>query len=359
MRSVDGGVNWEQTQYPLPAGGVVFMDVGVLDPLQPNVLIANAGGIGIVEYEVAIDLSVSLAGITAPVATGGGAQVTVKVSNLGPHAASPAQVQITLPDALRAIPAAGLQPFGCEHQLPGTGPVLGNSAGYHAVAARGQRHAGEWRDSAGVVGHERDPVPLTTMPPWLSRPPNRPTSRLRSALSGATTIDHATSTTLTAAITNHGPSASSSSQLLLQIPAGLTVQSATASAGTCTLTTDHVACALGSVAKDGNASVTLSVTGATVGSSTISGAASGAGTDSDTDQNAMLAFNVRPVGDVGVELADSADPVTSGTQFQYTATVRTLGPDEAASKLTVEVTGATVASATTPAGTCNSSRQPS
>lgn len=48
-------------------------------------------------------------------------------------------------------------------------------------------------------------------------------------------------------------------------------------------------------------------------------------------------LTARPVGDVSVELAESADPIQVGTSFGYAATVRNLSGDASGVHLTVPI----------------------
>ena len=101
-----------------------------------------------------------------------------------------------------------------------------------------------------------------------------------------------------------------------------------------------------------SAIITLDLLAVTPGSHNIIGHADGAGSDRGNLHDHFMNVTVRPVGDVSVTLAESADPVDAGTSFIYTATVRNLSGDASAVHVTVPFTGARVSLAASPGGTC-------
>jgi hypothetical protein len=84
------------------------------------------------------------------------------------------------------------------------------------------------------------------------------------------------------------------------------------------------------------------------------GHADGAGSDAGNLHDNHVIVTVRPVGDVSVVLAESADPIQVGTSFDYTATVSNLGPDAGTAHLAVTLSGGSVAVVTPTNGTCTS-----
>jgi hypothetical protein len=44
MRSVNGGLSWEETRFTTVPGAVVWFDTPILDPRQPHVLITAVNG---------------------------------------------------------------------------------------------------------------------------------------------------------------------------------------------------------------------------------------------------------------------------------------------------------------------------
>jgi hypothetical protein len=78
-----------------------------------------------------------------------------------------------------------------------------------------------------------------------------------------------------------------------------------------------------------------------------------AGTDSNPTNNTVnIGTTMLLVADLSAELVEGGDPINVGTPFSYTATLRNAGPNDGPARLTVPVTGATVAGVTASSGTC-------
>jgi hypothetical protein len=168
----------------------------------------------------------------------------------------------------------------------------------------------------------------------------------------ANVLDRGTSTTITWSVLNQGPSPSALTTLGVQIPPGLNVTGHTQTRGTCAAGTGVFNCDLGTLNAGQTAIVTLDLLTVTPGSRDIVGHADGAGTDRGNLHDNHVNVTVRPVGDVSVAIAESADPIQVGTSFDYTATVRNLSGDGSSVHVTVPVTGARVSLAASPGGTC-------
>jgi uncharacterized protein DUF11 len=349
-RTVDGGAHWEEIKMESsgPFGPVIGQ--AVLNPLRPNMIIATVLGSNLGEYEIATDLSLSVTGLTAALGTSTSVDAALVVKNLGPHAASPSDLTVTLPAWLTpTVPAECTrtgQTLDCHL------PALQVDGTYNlslplSVSATG----GTGQFAATLSGHETE-IDSNNNAYSLSVTGSELADLALTLTPGSTSIDHAAATTLTAAVLNRGPSPSSLTTLVLQIPAGLAVQNVATSRGTCTQGAGTVDCALGTLAANATASVTLQLLGAAPGLAVINGHLDGAGTDSGSDQDASQSITVRAVGDLSVELAESVDPVQVATSFTYTATVKNLSGDAAGAHLSVPITGARVSAATASAGTC-------
>ena len=166
-------------------------------------------------------------------------------------------------------------------------------------------------------------------------------------------IDRGSTVTLQAVATNSGPSPSTNTSLVWQIPSHLTFEEVATSRGTCTSTAGQVTCQFGTLAVGATANVTLELLGATLGTGILGVHLDGAGSDPDNFQNTAQAnIEVQPVADISVSMAESADPVTLGAPLQYVATVSNNGGDQAVVVANVSIFGATLISATPSVGSC-------
>lgn len=357
LRSVDGGITWEETRYWVP-GTTTWFDTAILDPLHPNVLIAGANGVGIVEYEVAPDLALStlsFVGASSPIAADSSFSGTITVvnraiANRGPHSASAAEVRVTLPSWITVtVPqncALAAQVLTCQLSAlrvdtPVSIPLelaVGQSPGSGQIAAT-------------ITGHERDPITAN----------NSATVDVASTIqapialelvSDVASVTRNDSVSFLARITNPGPSRARNVRLELQTGT-LAVQDIVASPNTCTHTQSTVSCDFGTLEGNG-ASVSIRVNAqvTTLGANIANGTVTRAGGDAAASNAASMSVTGRPLSDFSLQLAASSNSVTTGAALSYTLTVRNEGPDPATSRVVTTFANSTPGTATTTGGTC-------
>jgi len=168
------------------------------------------------------------------------------------------------------------------------------------------------------------------------------------------TIGRSATATHNVIVGNNGPDAALNSRAEITFSSGLTALSATSGAGTCTVAGATVTCTLGTLAPAASVTVDVTMRADAVGTASINTQASSDGVDTNTDQTATTNVTIQPLSDTSVELAVAAGTKTTGTPFQYTATVRNNGPDPARIEalFTAMNSGTTVTTATTAGGTC-------
>ncbi len=349
LRSVDGGASWESVRLEVPQGEFLFLDRAILDPLRPNLLHVGVTGLGIVDYEVAPDLSISIDGLTSPIAADSTITGLVTVRNRGPLAASAADVRITLPDWAQvtvpqrctktgssldcSLPALRVgQPFSVPLQLAiGQGPAQGQI-------------------TASVAGHETDAVPDN----------NDASLSLASATQAkiglafeidATTVAHNTNVLLTTRVSNPGPSRARDVRVELDLGT-LAATDVLTLPNTCVRDGAKLNCQFGTLEAASSVSFGVHADVTAIGANTVSGTATRAGTDADAVVSNSLLLQAKPVADLSLALLDSPDPARPGAALTYTATVQNSGPDPGTSAVALQFVGVTVGSATTSAGTC-------
>ena len=344
MRSVDDGATWQLVQLPQTLG-FIGLYAGVLDPLSPDTLVAGANSYGLVEYQVAPDLEVSLDVPASPWPAGSVTTATVRVHNLGPLDASPPQIMLSMPASMQLSTApanctVNAAVIRCELAPVHVGETVSMPLGLVPAASATPANL-----TATVTGHEKDPVAGNNSVTQSISATLQVDLRLALATT-VTTVDHGAVVHFTATATNQGTSPAAGSVLSFNLGSF----TAPALGGTCPAMSLASSCLFGTLAPGESATVTLDVKASGLGANTLTatvqdGTAQFSATQSQT-------VTARPVADVSVDVTDSADPVQRDTNYQYTATVRNVAGDPAPVEFAATVTGATVASATTNGGTC-------
>jgi hypothetical protein len=347
-RSVDGGATWAETALAID-GPATGLEVAVM--LGPGELIVGTTTAGVVEYTVAPDLELRATSLALPLPVSSNVSITYTVTNLGPHASSASELSINFPAGLTPSVPANCALAGASLRCQLGALRVDQSVSVPLTLAVGATPATtQAQINASLNPHEPDGAMAN----------NSVTTDVHSAevadvdvvfSGGATTFDRMQTSTVTATVSNAGPSPSTATILTLQIPANLAASNISAQ-GTCQAAAATITCNLGTLPANAGTDVTFNVTGSSAGNSIIVATVQRAGIDPDDSHGATRDFVVRAIADLGVAVTDSADPVTAGGAFQYTATINNAGPDGGGVSSTITVTGATVTSATVNGGTC-------
>lgn len=350
LRTVDGGASWDATQYPGEEYPTVF-NGAVVRPQQPQLLIMGTNRLGVVEYEIVTDLDLDLQAAEGSMPLGSTRTLTASILNQSLHAVSAAELRLTIPAWL--TPAA---PAGCTFNAPTVvcqiGAIRQNAAAtVLQIPVTASMTPSSGQVQAVVESHERDPVANDNVASVALESSEQ--ADLVTTFSGAQlTFDNYSAVELDIDVSNEGPNPSSQTRLTIDTGTLLTDASATSSQGNCSTAGAVVTCELGTVQPGTPVHVDLSATAAGTDTAAVTAVAQGEGTDLDSDQGATALLTLRAVADVSVDLADSVDPVTTGTSWQYTANVNNSGPDAGGATLVVALVGATPTLANASAGTC-------
>ncbi len=204
-----------------------------------------------------------------------------------------------------------------------------------------------------VIAHSNAQVVCAAPPP----PPPPPTPKADLGLTHTAAPNPVTvgqTLTYTLNVANAGPSDATGTVLSDQLPAGVSLASATPSQGACSGTTT-VSCSLGTVPAGGSASVVLQVIPNAAGTLTDSANVTSGVTDPNPANNSAsvtvtAVAAAQPMADLSLSLTAAPNPVTVGQTLTYTLNVANAGPSDA--------TG-TVLSDQLPAGVSLASAQPS
>jgi len=178
-----------------------------------------------------------------------------------------------------------------------------------------------------VVDDETCPPPSAFVPDRVTLTPDRVTAGL--------------SMTYTLTVTNLGPSPAENVVLLDRLPPGIVVTGYTASQGDCQTGTpgmaiDRFSCGLGTILKDGVATVVVtadvdpSIPDGTVLENDVLVYSDVFDDNNSNNQTSNLTL-VDAAADLVITKTDLPDPVTAGELLQYTITVENTGPSDALS----------------------------
>ena len=259
-RSVDGGLTWQSARWDvLPSLG--SLNAFSLNSVFPNVVFGGGLSTGLYEYQVSNDLRLSTAS-PLTLALGSPGSLTIPMENLGPfHAAAP-QIRVVVPSNLTIT-----VPAGCTYTAPNLRCVLaalrsGETRNF-VLPYTASATAANGGVSVHLVGRELDLVD-TNNGIGISVSV-RELADLGVTTAGTAAVQRDAGVTYTATVANNGPNASAVTTLVVQVPAGITVQTSTPSAGTCTATGASRTCELGVLASGASATVTVQGTATVVG----------------------------------------------------------------------------------------------
>jgi photosystem II stability/assembly factor-like uncharacterized protein len=346
-RSVDGGATWEQI--PFTGGGsYTTFYKAFLDPERPNRVIANPARLGLMSLEVSPDLEVSLTDFGAPLLVGDNVTLNAAVRNLGPFASSASEVRISLPAWLTPTVPSNCS-WSVNTLVCRIGALRVDEAASIAIPLAVDAAPANGTVVATVEGHETDSNASNDQV-TVSASSARYADLQMQITPLAIAIGRTTSTRLTARVQNAGPSAAVATQVVVDMPAGLTLVTATPSVGTCSVAGATITCMPGDLANDAVVTIDLDVIGAARGAQSVTGYATADALDTNGTPGVLATVNVAAYGDARVQVTESAGGKFAGTAFTYAVLVRNDGPDAMNLTGSLTLTGATVTAASAEAG---------
>jgi hypothetical protein len=122
---------------------------------------------------------------------------------------------------------------------------------------------------------------------------------------------------------------------------------------TANLQANVASCDVPTLAAGGTAIAYVHVVGPVAGIATATATASYGGRDNNGgNDTATIGTLIRVEGDIGVEITDSVDPAPVYSPFTYTVSVHNAGPNAGPVNVAIPVTGASISSVASPAGSC-------
>jgi uncharacterized repeat protein (TIGR01451 family) len=270
------------------------------------------------------DLAITKVDAVDPVVVGGTVTYTLNVINYGPATATNVTINDTLPPSLTLGSISG----ACT-SLPCVVPSLAAGGTLTVTINATATAPGVVMNTATVSATEPDPV-------TANNAASEPTTVAANATDADLLITKSAPARAgvgvpflyTITVTNRGPGSAANVQLDDSIPAGVTIQSAAASQGTCDVTTSIV-CQLGTLPAGASVQITAMASAAGVGTFTNVATVATPTPDPDPSNNTDMAtteVSDPSSADLAVVKVDSPDPVVGGGALQYVMTVTNRGP---------------------------------
>lgn len=295
--------------------------------------VADAGAVG----GPAADLELTKSDDPDPVAVGATLTYTLVATNTGPNLATGVIITDTVPASLTGVTATSP-----DATCTVSGRLVTCTVGELAVGETATvtisgttTTDGRITNTAAVAGERPDPetddntaVEETTV--GVGGGGNADLSILKADSPDPVAVGQTLTYTLT--VSNGGLATATGVTVTDNLPASVTLESATVTtgSGTCTSSGQTVVCELGDIEDDETAVVTLEVTPTATGTITDSVVVSGdqsdpnPGNNSDSEQTEVIAAPT-PGVDLAIVKTDSADPVAGGANFSYTIEVTNQG----------------------------------
>ncbi len=285
----------------------------------------------VTEVRPPADIALTLAEPAPPLIAGEPASYVFSVTNLGPSVATAVALFHPLPAAFRLD---ALTPSDGEATNDG-GLVRWQLAELPAGAAANLRlevtpqSPGRFTNTAAVVAFESDLDPANNYVEAVEEVFNRAELALRIG-PGATTLYLGDTATFVLSVTNQGPHPASAVVLTNQLPAGLVLLTAEASAGTVETNAAEVIWSAGQVAADDSATLTLTAVAVELGPQTNSAFLSAPELDFHPEDNAAIAVvEVVPGANLQLALQIASGPPLLDQPVSYRLQVTNSGPNTA------------------------------
>ncbi|MEV5966546.1 hypothetical protein AB0L70_32560 [Kribbella sp. NPDC051952] len=295
---------------------------------------------------------------------GGPATYTLTIRNNGPSDAEQVRIADTIPAALTVTGVRAPDPVRCTTAGQDVSCTVARLTAGSSIVVKiattldSGYKSGALVNTAKVTSETPDPKPGNNSD-TVSVTPGAPSADLvvaKQTLTKPVIAGQQVSYRIT--VRNNGPSDAASVQLADDLPAVLSDATADTTAGSCTVSSGKISCALGGLTAGSTATVTVTATVAATatGKLTNSATADSPTADPDTSNNTgKTTDDVTASADLAITKTAQPVPVQAGKPVTYTLTVTNSGPSAAQSVTVTDPVPAPLvyASSTTSRGSCS------
>ena len=313
-----------------PNAGTFTNSAVVASAVPDPVLTNNSASITTIVSTNA-DLSLAMTQSLNAVNVGSTLVYTNTVSNLGPSPATGVVLTNFLPAGVTFVSAQSSQ--GSSSQSSGIvvttlGTIASNGTATVKITVTTPT-AGTFTNNAVVASAVPDPVPANNSAS-ITTTVNASADLSLVMTQSSNSVNVGSTLVYTNTVSNLGPSPATGVVLTNFLPAGVTFVSEQSSQGSFTQSNGVVVTTLGSIASNGLATVTITVTTPNAGTFTNNARVTSAVTDPvPANNSASITITVNPSADLSLAMTQSLNPVSVGSTLVYTNTVSNFGPSTA------------------------------
>ncbi|WP_344156723.1 hypothetical protein [Kribbella yunnanensis] len=309
------------------------------------------------------DLSLQKAVVPDNPAAGEKVKYTLTVKNNGPSAAQQVRVADSLPVGLTIIDAQAPVPAGCSAAGQDITCLVDTLAGNATLVIQvtatldSAYQGGPLTNGAAVSSATPDPDPSNNTGTATITPGDPKADLVVGKQTITNPVVPGKSVTYQITVHNDGPSDARGVQVADDLPAALSDATADSTAGSCTVSSGEIRCALGDLGAGSNATITVTAKVSATATGTLTNSATATSTTPDPEKSnntGRTTDNLSASADLAITKTAQPAPVHAGQPVSYKLTITNNGPSAAQSVTVTDPVPAPLkyVSATTSQGSC-------
>ncbi|MFI5729684.1 hypothetical protein ACIA49_06135 [Kribbella sp. NPDC051587] len=289
---------------------------------------------------------------------------TLKITNNGPSVAQQVRVADSLPAGLTIVDAQAPAPAGCSAAGQEITCLVDTLASKSTLTIEvtatldSSYQGGPLANSGAVSSATPDPDPSNNTGSATITPGDPKADLVVGKQTVTSPVVPGKPVTYQITVHNDGPSDAHTVQVTDDLPTGLSEATADSTAGSCTVSSGQVRCALGDLGNGSTATITVTAQVAATATGTLINSATATSPTPDPEKSnntGRTSDDLKPSADLAITKTAQPAPVQAGRPVTYTLTVTNNGPSAAQSVTVTDPVPAPLkyVSATTSQGSCD------